>query len=65
MKRILISESTKLIGKTITLKGWVDTKRDHSKVVFIDLRDRTGKLQCVGFGEMSKMRELTVESVVE
>jgi len=65
MKRTLISESTKLIGKTITLKGWVDTKRDHSKVVFIDLRDRTGKLQCVGFGEMSKMRELTVESVVE
>ncbi len=65
MKRTLISQTSKLIGKTVTLKGWVDTKRDHSKVIFIDLRDRTGKIQCVGFGEMSQMKEATVESVVE
>ena len=65
MKRTLISQTSKLIGKTVTLKGWVDTKRDHSKVIFIDLRDRTGKIQCVGFGEMSQMKEVTVESVVE
>lgn len=65
MKRTLISQTPTLIGQTVTLKGWVDTKRDHSKVVFIDLRDRTGKVQCVGLGEMSQIRELTVESVVE
>ena len=65
MIRTLISQTPTLIGKTVTLKGWVDTKRDHSKVVFIDLRDRTGKIQCVGFGEMSQIRELTVESVIE
>jgi len=64
MNRTLISQTPSLIGQTVTLKGWVDTKRDHSKVVFIDLRDRTGKIQCVGFGEMSKIRELTIESVV-
>ncbi len=64
MKRTLISQTPTLIGQSVTLKGWVDTKRDHSKVVFIDLRDRTGKVQCVGFGEMSKIRELTTESVV-
>jgi aspartyl-tRNA synthetase len=65
MNRTLISQTPALIGKQVTLKGWVDTKRDHSKVVFIDLRDRSEKVQCVGFGEMSKIRELTVESVVE
>lgn len=65
MKRTLISQTKELIGETVTLKGWVDTKRDHSKVVFIDLRDRTGKVQCVGFGEMAKIRELTIESVLE
>ncbi len=65
MKRTLISQTPALIGESVTLKGWVDTKRDHSKVVFIDLRDRSDKVQCVGFGEMSKIRELTVESVVE
>jgi aspartyl-tRNA synthetase len=65
MTRTLISQTPALIGEQVTLKGWVDTKRDHSKVVFIDLRDRSEKVQCVGFGEMSKIRELTVESVVE
>lgn len=65
MTRTLISQTPTLIGETVSLKGWVDTKRDHSKVVFIDLRDRTDKVQCVGFGEMSKIGELTTESVVE
>ena len=65
MTRTLISQTPSLIGQSVTLKGWVDTKRDHSKVVFIDLRDRSEKVQCVGFGEMSKIRELTTESVVE
>ncbi|MBU2543825.1 aspartate--tRNA ligase [Patescibacteria group bacterium] len=62
MTRILISQITKLVGETVTLMGWVDTKRDHGKVTFIDLRDRSGKVQCVAFGQMG---ELTVESVVE
>jgi aspartyl-tRNA synthetase len=65
MKRTLIKQTPTLIGQEVLLKGWVDTKRDHSKVVFIDLRDHTGKAQCVGLGELSKMRELTIESVVE
>lgn len=65
MQRTLISKTPAMIGDEVILMGWVDTKRDHSKVVFIDLRDKSGKVQCVGFGELSKMRELTVESVVK
>ncbi|MFZ5376142.1 MAG: amino acid--tRNA ligase-related protein [Patescibacteria group bacterium] len=62
LSRTLISSTPDLIGQEVLLNGWVDTKRDHGKVTFIDLRDRSGKVQCVAFNQMG---ELTTESVVE
>jgi len=61
MKKLFITDSSSHIGQEVELYGWVATIRDHKKIVFIDLRDRSGIVQVVG-GESFK--ELGVEDVV-
>lgn len=62
LPRTMIGKTPELSGQTVKLQGWVKTKRDHGKITFIDLRDRTGVVQCVGY---QLLGDLTTESVVE
>ena len=45
--RTLATQSIKQVGQTITAMGWVQSRRDHGGLIFIDLRDHTGLLQLV------------------
>ncbi len=45
--RFLISETVKHIGEKVKISGWVNVRRAHGKILFIDLRDKSGILQLV------------------
>jgi len=45
MKRVLISQTPNFIEQKIRVCGWVNSFRTHGKIIFIDLRDRSGLLQ--------------------
>ena len=58
MERTLIFDTTKNVGETVKVAGWVDTRRDHGKIIFIDLRDRSGILQLVFTPKDKELYEL-------
>ena len=57
--RFWIENTPQQINKEISLYGWVDSRRDHGKIIFIDLRDRTGKVQVVFSPDKKEVYELS------
>ena len=47
MARTNIIDVTKKLNSEVELCGWIDVRRDHGKLIFFDMRDRSGKVQLV------------------
>lgn len=62
MERTLTKGTINKIGETVLLQGWVNSRRDHGKIAFIDLRDRAGLIQVVLSPEL--IGDLHTEDVV-
>lgn len=54
MTRTLASDTANQVGQTVTVKGWVNSRRDHGGLIFVDVRDHTGLVQLVVNPENSK-----------
>ncbi|NLZ24772.1 aspartate--tRNA(Asn) ligase, partial [Candidatus Dojkabacteria bacterium] len=70
MERILISELSKYINKEVRIRGRVDRVRDQGKIIFVIVRDRTGKVQAVASQDskdsvFNTSKKLTTESIVD
>ncbi|MDP2641300.1 MAG: aspartate--tRNA ligase [Candidatus Yanofskybacteria bacterium] len=47
MERTLSSQTPEKKGESVRVEGWVDSRRDHGKIIFLDIRDREGMVQVV------------------
>lgn len=68
--RTLIKDSVNQVGEEITINGWVQTRRNLGKIIFLDIRDRSGLIQVVcAPGELGAdydaAKEVRPEFVVE
>ena len=67
--RIYIKDLKDNVGKEIIIAGWVDVRRDQGKMVFFDMRDMTGKVQCVALPSrtevMGKVKDIRLEWVLK
>ena len=56
------------IGNTISLSGWINKKRDHGNLLFIDLRDNYGITQCIidkGNKNFLDLEKIQLETVIK
>ncbi len=68
MKRIIIKDLGGRKGEEVKIAGWVDVRRDQGKLIFLDIRDASGKVQTVvlpGSEAMDTAKSLRPEWVVE
>jgi nondiscriminating aspartyl-tRNA synthetase len=71
MNRTYIKDLSQQVGKEVNIKGWVDVRRDQGKMIFLDIRDMSGKIQCVilpnnpeAIGEAKEVRNEWVLSII-
>jgi aspartyl-tRNA synthetase len=67
MKRTLARDLGDMVGQNVTIFGWVNAKRNHGKIAFLDIRDLTGTTQVVflpGHPDYPIIETLSIESVV-
>jgi nondiscriminating aspartyl-tRNA synthetase len=68
-KRIYIKDLKDFIGQEVLIAGWVDVRRDQGKLVFMDMRDMTGKVQGVVLPShadaMEQVKEVRTEWVLK
>ena len=60
--RTMAAETIKKVGEEVILQGWIHSRRDHGKIMFLDLRDRTGLVQMVSHRDLA---DVGSEDVVE
>jgi len=56
------------VGDEVTLSGWINKKRDHGNLLFIDLRDNYGITQCIidkGNSNFKKLEKIQLETVIK
>ncbi|HEX7368101.1 MAG TPA: aspartate--tRNA ligase [Candidatus Saccharimonadales bacterium] len=56
--RTLAKDTVSASGRSVTVKGWVNSRRDHGGLIFIDLRDHTGVVQLAIRPEQSEAFKL-------
>ncbi len=68
-KRVLLKDLKEKVGQEVLVEGWVDVRRDHGKLIFIVLRDRSSEVQAVihaGNAEVfEKVEKLKEEFVIK
>ncbi|MES2216282.1 MAG: aspartate--tRNA ligase [Patescibacteria group bacterium] len=58
MSRTYIKDLKNHVGSEVSINGWVDIRRDHGKLIFIDFRDMTGKVQSVALPNNKEAHEV-------
>ncbi|PIQ91556.1 MAG: aspartate--tRNA(Asn) ligase [Parcubacteria group bacterium CG11_big_fil_rev_8_21_14_0_20_39_22] len=61
MKRTLIGDLKNHTGEEVSISGFVDVRRDHGKLIFFDIRDRSGKVQAVVLPNRAEAQEKAKE----